>query len=52
MEQDRVTDRSRRVKNLTSALKPAGQWLLLIAIAAYLLTWVDPGASESPYNGF
>jgi hypothetical protein len=39
-------------RSLAQKLKPLALWILLFAITAYLLTWVDPSAVESPYNGF
>lgn len=39
-------------RSLTRKLKPLALWILLFAITAFLLTWVDPSTVESPYNGF
>lgn len=33
-------------------IPPLVQWLILLAIAIFLLHEVQPGSAESPYNGF
>lgn len=35
-----------------SRVLPVVQWVLLIVVAAILITIVDPSIVESPYNGF
>lgn len=55
-EADRQTagddDRGPWYSFLPKTVPPVVQWVLLIALAVWLVTWVDPSAVESPYNGF